>query len=612
MDAAPASVQMWLTLLLTGAAIAAYAWERLPIVMSAAGVLGALMLIFQLLPLVDAAGKPVLPPEQLLTGFGNPALIAVAALLVVGEGMVNTRALEGVARWLVGVSRGHFHLAVLLSLFGAAAASAFLNNTPVVVIFIPILHAIAAHYGHSASVVMLPLNFAVILGGMTTLIGSSTNLLVSGALVELGQDPLRLFDPSVPGLVLAAVGVAYSLVLLPRLLPERAPQDVSAGETDKQFLTEVDVGPDSSLLGRAASDIAFPGLPKVRVRLVRRGERVFLPPFGDLAIEAGDVLLIGATRAALTDLLAKNGGALLGASAIGGDGSAARLRQSDLILAEAMVKPTSRMVGQTLDLTNFAARSGCTVLAVQRRARILRSRLAELRLEPGDVLLLLERADAMERLRADPDIVLMEWSASAVPLVSRAPIAIMILAAVVLPAAFDLVPIVITAVLGALALVATGCLNYRQAMRAIDPRIILLIASALALGKALEATGGAAFIAGTVLHLLAGASASTVMSVFFLLVALMTNVLSNNACGVLFTPIGVQLAAQLGVDVLPFALAVIFGANCSFATPIGYQTNLLVMTPGHYRFADFLYAGTPLMVLVWLAFTLFVPWYYGL
>jgi di/tricarboxylate transporter len=602
------SLQMWLTLLLTGGAIVAYAWERLPIELSSIAILGALLLIFQLMP---GSGAAALRPEQLLTGFGNPALVAVAALLVVGEAMVNTRALEPIARRLVVVSRGRFHWALLLSLTGAAVSSAFLNNTPVVVIFIPILHAIAAHYGRSASVVMLPLNFAVILGGMTTLIGSSTNLLVSGALIELGRDPLGLFDPTVPGLVLALVGGAYAILVLPRWLPEREVPDASAGAAGRQFLTEVDIGPDSALIGAFLRDPVVPGLPKARVRLVWRGERAFLPPFGDLRIEAGDVLLIGATRAALADLLAKDTGSLRGTSAATNNGGASRFGPSDLILAEAMVKPTSRMVGQTLDLTNFAARSGCTVLAVQRRARILRSRLAELLLEPGDVLLLLERADAMERLRADPDVVLMEWSASEVPLVSRAPVALAILAAVVLPAAFELVPIVITALLGVLALVATGCLNFRQAARAIDSRIILMIATALALGKALEATGGAAFFAHGVLHLLAGASSWTVISVFFLLVAIMTNVLSNNACGVLFTPIAVQLAAQLGVSVMPFALAVIFGANCSFATPIGYQTNLLIMTPGHYRFADFMVAGLPLVILIWLTFSLFVPWYYG-
>ncbi|MGH6943946.1 MAG: SLC13 family permease, partial [Geminicoccaceae bacterium] len=429
------SVQMWLTLLLTGVAVVAYAVERLPIELSSIAILGALLLIFQLMPLAGADGAPVLQPEQLLTGFGNPALVAVAALLVVGEAMVNTRALEGIARWLVAVSRENFHWALLLSLAGAGISSAFLNNTPVVVIFIPILHAIAAHYGRSASVVMLPLNFAVILGGMTTLIGSSTNLLVSGALVELGHSPLDLFDPSVPGVVLALIGGAYALLLLPRVLPARVTQGDSAGDSGRQFLTEVEVGPDSTLVGEVLRDPLFVGQPKVRVRLVRRGERVFLPPFGDLRIEAGDVLLIGATRAVLADMLTKDAGHLLGTSAGTDNGGSGRLKQSDLILAEAMVKPSSRMVGQTLDLTNFAARSGCTVLAVQRRVRILRSRLAELRLEPGDVLLLLERADAMERLRADPDIVLMEWSAREVPLVGRAPVALIILAGVVLPAA---------------------------------------------------------------------------------------------------------------------------------------------------------------------------------
>ena len=381
MDAAlEPSLQMWLTLLLTGVAVVAYAIERLPIELSSIAILGALLLGFHMLP-PAGDGASALRPEQLLTGFGNPALIAVAALLVIGEAMVNTRALEPVARWLVAASRGRFHWALVLSLAGAGVSSAFLNNTPVVVIFIPILHAIAVHYGRSASVVMLPLNFAVILGGMTTLIGSSTNLLVSGALVELGHSPLRLFDPSVAGLVLAAVGGVYAILVLPRWLPERELPDAAAGTTDRQFLTEVGVGWDSPLIGQILRDPVLPGLPRARVRLVRRGEQVLLPPFGELRIMAGDVLLIGATRAALADMLAKDT-APLRATGLAENGAPGRVRASDQILAEAMVKPTSRMVGQTLDLTNFAARSGCTVLAVQRRARILRSRLAELRLEP--------------------------------------------------------------------------------------------------------------------------------------------------------------------------------------------------------------------------------------
>jgi di/tricarboxylate transporter len=241
----------------------------------------------------------------------------------------------------------------------------------------------------------------------------------------------------------------------------------------------------------------------------------------------------------------------------------------------------------------------------------LRTRLHELRLEPGDVLLLVGRQSSMEGLRADPDVLLMEWSASEMPLVAKAPVAAAIFAAVVLPAALDLVPIVITALLGVFALVATGCLNIRQAARAVDRQIVLIIASALALGSALQATGGAAYLAGLVLWVMEGAPPSAVLSALFLLVAALTNVLTNNAAAVLFTPIAVNVAASLEADVFPFALAVAFGASCSFATPIGYQTNLLVMGPGHYRFKDFVLAGTPLVFLVWLAFSLFVPWYYG-
>jgi di/tricarboxylate transporter len=277
-----------------------------------------------------------------------------------------------------------------------------------------------------------------------------------------------------------------------------------------------------------------------------------------------------------------------------------------------MIKPASRMVGQTLELTNFPERSRCMVLGIERRARMLRARLHELRLEPGDVLLLVGRQAAIERLRADPDVLPMEWSASDMPLVGKAPVAAWIFAGIVLPAALGLLPIVVSSVLGVIALIATGCLNIRQAARAVDRQIVLIIAAALGLGTALEATGGAAWLAGIVLDAMADAPPAAVLSVLFLLVALLTNVLTNNAAAVLFTPVAINIANKMGLDPFPFALAVAFAASCAFATPIGYQTNLLVMGPGHYRFKDFILAGTPLVLIVWLAFSLFAPWYYGL
>jgi di/tricarboxylate transporter len=379
------------------------------------------------------------------------------------------------------------------------------------VIFIPIVRSIAERFGRTASAVMMPLSFAAILGGMLTLIGTSTNLLVSGELARLGHRPFGFFDLTVPGLVLALVGGVYVL-LLPHLLRPRNEVPGLAAQDGKQFIAEIDIVPDSNLIGESSRAGLFPSLTDVTVRLIRRGERAILPPFDDLTLESDDVLIVAATRKVLTALLAKYPGHLLRTSADADGEEATRAQASDLVLAEAMIKPASRMVGQTLELTNFPSRSRCTVLGIERRARMLRTRLHELRLEPGDVLLLVGRQAAIERLRGDIDVLPMEWSASDLPLVGKAPLAAWIFAGIVIPAAIGLLPIVLTAVLGVIALIATGCLNIRQAGRAVDRQIVLVIAAALALGTALEATGGAAYVAGLLLSAMAGAPPAFVLS----------------------------------------------------------------------------------------------------
>jgi di/tricarboxylate transporter len=601
--------EMWATLLLTVAAIVCYAAEWATIELTSIGILVALLLVFHLVPTFTGADS-LLSAADLLSGFSSPALIAVSALLVIGQAMVSTGALEGIARFLVWISRGSYQRALVFSLGYVTGSSAFLNNTPIVVIFMPILRSVAERFSRPASAVMMPLSFAAILGGMLTLIGTSTNLLFSGELARLGQQPFGFFDFTVPALVIVLAG-GVCVLLLPALLPQRDASGELVTAEGKQFIAEIDVASDSKLVGETSRGGLFPGLAEVTVRLIQRADRTILPPFENVVLAPGDVLIVAATRRVLTDILAKNPGHLLRTPDVVAEPAVATTQPSELVLVEAMIKPASRMIGQTLELTNFPARSQCNVLGIQRRARMLRTRLHELRLEPGDVLLLVGRQSAMERLRADSDVLLMEWSAREMPLVAKAPLAAAIFAVVVLPAALDLVPIVITALFGVFALVVTGCLNIRQAARAVDRQIVLIIAAAIALGTALEATGAAAHVAGLILGLMKGAPPSAILSVLFLIVAALTNVLSNNAAGVLFTPIAVNVATSLGADVFPFALAVVFGASCSFATPIGYQTNLLVMGPGHYRFMDFVVAGLPLVLVVWLAFSLFVPWYYG-
>ncbi|MDX1541946.1 MAG: SLC13 family permease, partial [Geminicoccaceae bacterium] len=461
------SPQMWATLMLTALALVGYSLERVPIEVTALAVLGALLLLFQVMPL--EAGS--LGPTELLAGFANPALVAVLALLVVGQAMVNTAALDGLVRLLATLARGSFRRALVMSLTSVTGISALLNNTPVVVMFLPILRTLADRFKVPASAVMMPLCYTAIMGGMLTLIGSSSNLLVAGELSHLGQEMPGFFSVTVPGLVLLAAAAGYIFVALPRLLPVRGERELIGAE-GKQFIAEIDVVPASPLVGETARGGLFAGLTDVTVRLIQRGDDAILPPFEDVTLQEGDVLIVAATRKVLTEMLTKTQGHLLLTSGERAQGERP-VRRREPMVAEAMVKPASRMVGQSLEFTAFAQRTGCTVLGIQRRARMLRTRLMELRLEPGDVLLLLADLPAFEKLRSDPDVLLMEWSAAEMPDVSRGPMALLIFAGVVIPAALDLLPIAVSALIGATLLIATGCLNVRQAARAVDPRIVL-------------------------------------------------------------------------------------------------------------------------------------------
>jgi di/tricarboxylate transporter len=268
-------------------------------------------------------------------------------------------------------------------------------------------------------------------------------------------------------------------------------------------------------------------------------------------------------------------------------------------------------VNNGVDQAGFLAQHGCLILGVERRSRMPRQRLSEIRLEAGDVLLIAGQPSAMARMRGLQDLVVIEWSASEVRPHGLAVRSLVIFAVMVLAIATGLIPAVIAAVTGALAMLASGCLNVRQAARAIDRRIVLLLGAAIGMASAMSATGGAAAIADAAVMLLGTGSPAVFMCGLFLVVAVMTNVLSNNATAVLFTPIAIAAAGPLGMDPLPLIVSVILGANASFATPIGYQTNLLVMGPGHYRFRDFVLVGTPLVIIVWIVFCLVAPWWYG-
>jgi len=618
--------QMWATYALIIAALAVYAWERTPMEITSIGVVCALMMLFHFFPVPDADGDNRLDAGRLLQGFANPALVTVLALLVMGQAMVRAGVLDVVARWVFRLSGGRSWSSVALVLMVAMAVSGFLNNIPVVVIFIPIMQGLANRFGTTPSKVMIPLSYAAVLGGMTTLVGSSTNLLVNSAMIELDVEPFSFFSFTVPGLVMAATGMVFLLTVSSRLLPSRyqRAQDMLAGG-GKQFIAQLTLGPDSNLIGKGAPGGLFSSLPDMTVRMVQRDEEAILPPFEGYMARPGDVLVVAATRKALTEALARNPGLRppevmskgrparppARKTANAADEDAATRPDNTQMMAEVMVAPASRLDGQTLRQIGFYHLTQCVVLGIQRRSRMIRTRMTDIRLEAGDVLLVQGLTADIGALKANRDVVLMEWSAEELPSLTYAKPAALIFVVAIGLAAAGVLPVVVAALGGAVAMIMVGALNLRQAARAVDSRIVATIGAALALGVALQETGGAQFIARGLVEALGGVGPSVVLSLFFLTVAVLSNIISTKTTAVLFTPIAIDIARELGVPPEAFAVAVVFAANCSFASPLGYQTNLLVLGPGRYKFVDFARAGVPLALILWAAFSLFVPGYYG-
>jgi len=594
---------MMATLVIIAISTVLYATERYSIEAISLGVIASYLLVFVAFGLPTRDGT--LSAGAILEGFSNPGLITVMALLVVGQGLFHTDALERPAHHLVSLNRKLGAIGLIGTFLIIAALSAFLNNTPVVVMFIPIIASLAHAMKTPSARVMMPLSFVTILGGMTTLIGSSTNLLAANVARQSGAVDLTFFSFTPLALIIASVGLVYVLGVVPFLLRKRASmaEAMQAG-AGKQFIAEIPIRAGHPLVGATANAGMFPQLRDMTVRLVQRGERPFLPPFENVTLRPGDVVIVAATRTALERALA-------------GQGSVMRDAEDDrppgvVTLAEALVAPGSRLIGRTISQSGFRGETGCVVLAIERRSRMPRMPLADIRMEAGDVLLFAGPRRGIEELRGNRDILLIDWTAVDIPARQRAPIALGIFASVVAVAATGLMPIVVAALMGAFAMLATRCLNTRQAARVIDGRIVMLIASAIASATALQATGGAEILATALLTALADAPPPVVMSALFIIIALTTNILTNNAAAVLFTPIAIGVASRLGLPAEPFVVTVILAANASFATPVAYQTNLLVMGPGHYRYRDFMVAGGPLVLLLWGTFSLVAPWYYGI
>lgn len=598
---------MWVTFGIVLLGVLAYALERISIELTSAAVLATLLVFFQLFTPENSTN---LDARSLLSGFSDPALITIMALLAVGQGIFQTGALEGPTQRIGSYLETYPKRTLFAVFFVAFTISMFMNNTPVVVMFIPILSSMALQLRGSASQYMMPLSFICILAGMTTLVGSSTNILVAGVLERLTDETIGFFEPAWPGMILAFIGVTYIIVMSKWLLPRRTLVLNERAHTGQQYIAEIRIVPGHPLDGVAPRAGLFPSLKTMTVRMIRRGDRKLLPPF-DEPLQAEDILTVSTTRRSLEKLLSSRPKYLEGMLSISGFDESPKNGSARMAISETVVAPGSRMIGRTIEQAGFRRQTGCLVLGIQRRSHMIREGMLNIRLQAGDVLLLFGFVPQIEAMRDSRDLVLLDWATRDLPDIRRAAAARIIFALVILAAAFGWLPIVHAAFGGATLMIATGCLNVRQAFRSFDTKIFMLIGAAFAMGIALENTGGAAYLAHGVVNALQDFGPQILIGGLFLLVAIMTNLLSNSATAILFAPIAISIADATGIDPKILVLTVLFAANCSFATPIAYQTNLLVLGPGHYRFFDFCRFGIPLILLLWVSYVILLPYVYG-
>ena len=554
--------------------------------------------------------------NNLISGFSNPGLITVMALLVMAEGLVATGFISYIVNFFDTEKSYHHTIVISILLISVAMLSSVMNNTPIVVMFIPLIAALSEKHGIDTRKSFLPLSYISMLGGMTTLMGSSTNLIGAGIALEYGVKPIGILDMSVPALIIAIPCILFVLYVIPLLLPKQKSYKSLLSRDARQFLAEIEIEPNSKLLGLNLEENFIKDLDNNNILFVQRGEHAFYPPLEKVTLKVGDIIVLAATRksleAAMQEFdnqihphLTKETGQKV--EELGAD-----LLKEQRVLAEVLIAPRSEMIGKDLEQIRFRNFTGCIVLGLLRRSRMLKDRITEIPLLAGDVLLVQGSEKGISNLKNNSDVVLIDWSKKYLPQKRKLLSAISIFIITISSAASGLVSLAIASVIGATAMIALKTLSINRASNAIDRRIYITIACMLAYGSALESSGAAQLIVKNLLILIEGKSIPFILCSLFIFISLFTNLLSNNAAVIIFIPIAINLAYALNVDTFPFIITVILAANLSFLTPFGYQTNLLVMAPGQYKFIDYIKCGIPLTLLSWIIFILFIPRYFNL
>ena len=593
---------------LTVVALILFTRDRIPLETSSLMVIVLLAVSFQIFPYENSAGQ-ALKPIVFFAGFAHEALIAVCGLMVAGYAIVRTGALDPVGRGLAKLWAISPSLSILITLIVSALLSAVVNNTPIVVLLLPIMLNVAIRTKTNPSGILMPMGLATLLGGMTTTIGTSTNLLVVSVANDMGLEAIGMFDFFIPAVIAGSIGIVYLWLIAPRILPERTPNLEDSGP--RIFTAHLHVNEGSYAVGKTLTDIIEKTEGAIQVSGIRRSENTFTVPLPDAKIRVGDRLLVRDTPSALKEFERVLGATLYSKGNEVSDDNP--LSENQQHLAELVIDRGSPMIHRTLNEAHFSDVYQLVTLAIHRKGKVLENMpqgIAKTPLRLGDVLLVQGSNENIDEVKRRGHFLVLD-ATTELPSTKFAPRAMIIMTLTILAAALGLVPIAISAVAGSLAMVLTQCLKWQDIQRALSAQVILIVVASLALGTALTQTGATTYVAYQFVSLTDGMPDRVIFSGLMLLMAILTNIVSNNAAAVIGTPIAISIATQLGLPPEAFVLAVLFGANMSYATPMAYQTNLLVMSAGGYTFMDFVKAGVPLTIIIWLSFSFIVPIMYG-
>jgi di/tricarboxylate transporter len=592
-----------LTLTVIGVALVAFVAEWLPIDLTAITI--ALVLI--LLGLVT--------PEEGISGFGNSATITVLAMFILSAGIARTGAIQ-IARDLLmrwGGKDSARQILVMGSIVGPITA--FINNTAVVAVFLPIIEDWCKKQGISPSKLLIPLSYATVMGGMITVIGTSTNVLASGISKQLGYGEFSLFQFTTLGLITFLVGLAYLALVAPRLLPARKPLLTDQPGQDyglNDYVSELVITPQSSLIQQTLRKSQIQRKFDIDVLEIIRDGTHFPQPLADKPLAAGDILLVRGSRDELLKIRDERGLELLPDVQFNQDTIESELNSGEERIAEVLILSNSRLSGSTLKDVRFRQRYNATVIAIRRGEEVIRDRLGRVRLRFGDLLLVQGPRESFLGLQTTRELLVLEQRDAEPLRTGKAWIALAIVLGVVITAAFDWLPILVSALVGVVLMVITGCLKPGELYGAVRWDIIFLLAGLIPLGIAMEKSGTTAWLASFLVSVGGELSGYWILTFFYLVTSLLTEILSNNAAVVLMIPVAVEVAKTLTLNPIAFMFAVTFAASNSYMTPIGYQTNTMVYGPGGYKFLDFTRVGAPLNLILTVITPLLIIWLYGL